>query len=168
MTGNLIEVTMRRGVRGMSAAQVRRVVADTLAAEKAKKRQVSVLLTGNREIRRINLSFLKHDYATDVISFGAGVHGAFHCPGRRAASKGLRPGEKNYLGDIVVSAEMAKSFSKKLRIPYPQELSRYLVHGTLHLLGYEDRSKKDRIKMRRRQESILTGLFRDLAPAKLS
>ena len=70
--GNLIEVTIRPGVRGMSAAQVRRVVADTLAAEKAKKRSVSVLLTGNREIRRINRRYLKHDYATDVISFGSG------------------------------------------------------------------------------------------------
>ena len=147
MTGSLIEVMMRPGVRGMSADQVRRAVAETLVAEKAKKRSVSVLLTGNREIRRINLSFLKHDYATDVISFGAG--------------------EKNYLGDIVVSAEMARSFSKKLRIPYSQELSRYVVHGTLHLLGYEDGSKKDKIKMRRRQERVLKKLFRDLAPAKL-
>jgi len=143
-----VEVTMRPGVRGMSAAQIRRAVVATLAAEKAKKSRVSVLLTGNREIRRINLSFLKHDYATDVISFGAG--------------------EKNYLGDIVVSAEMARSFSKKLRIPYTQELSRYVVHGTLHLLGYEDGSKKDKIKMRRRQERILKKLFRDLVPAKLS
>ena len=143
-----MEVTMRPGVRGMSAAQIRRAVVATLAAEKAKKSRVSVLLTGNREIRRINLSFLKHDYATDVISFGAG--------------------EKNYLGDIVVSAEMARSFSKKLRIPYTQELSRYVVHGTLHLLGYEDGSKKDKIKMRRRQERILKKLFRDLVPAKLS
>ena len=148
MTGYLIEVMIRPGVRGISAARVRRAVADTLAVEKAKKRQVSVLLTGNREIRRINRRYLKHDYATDVISFGAG--------------------EKNYLGDIVVSAEMARSFSKKLRIPYPQELSRYVVHGTLHLLGYEDGSKKDKIKMRRRQERILKKLFRDLAPAKLS
>ena len=148
MTGSLIEVMMRPGVRGMSAAQVRRAVAETLVAEKAKKRSVSVLLTGNREIRRINLSFLKHDYATDVISFGSG--------------------EKNYLGDIVVSAGMARAFSKKLRISYSQELSRYVVHGTLHLLGYEDGSKKDKIKMRRRQERILKKLFLDLAPAKLS
>ena len=148
VTENSVEVTIRLGIRGINAGRVRRAVANTLTAEKVKRKSVSVLLTGNRESRRINRRYLKHDDATDVISFGSG--------------------EKNYLGDIVVSAELAGSFSRKLRIPYRQELSRYVVHGTLHLLGYEDRSKKGKIRMMRRQELILKKIFRNLLrPSKL-
>ena len=126
------------GVKGISRAWVRRVVKKTLQFEKFKGKTVSVLLTDNATIRRLNRRFLKHDYATDVISFGF-------------------EDSKN-LGDLAVSAEMASEVSKTLHIPYREELARYLVHGTLHLLGYNDQKKKDAQKMHERQESILKTL----------
>ena len=93
---------------------------------------MSVLLTGDREIRKINRRFLKHDFATDVVSFDT--------------------------GDLVVSVEFAKRYARKNKIPYKQELARYLVHGTLHLLGYDDKKKKDHDRMHQRQEIILSRL----------
>ena len=113
---------------GVTAAWVRRVVAKTLKAEK-KTLTMSVLITGDREIRKINKRFLKHDFVTDVVSFDT--------------------------GDVVVSADFAKRYARKNRVPYKQELARYLVHGTLHLLGYDDKRTKDRDRMHRRQEKIL-------------
>ena len=126
---------MDRPARGISAAWVKRLVQKTLKSEKSEKNSVGVLLTGNAGIRRLNKRFLNHDYATDVISFGLG--------------------EEKSLGDLVVSADMARRVSKELRIPFREELARYLVHGTLHLLGYDDKKKKDREKMFTRQEAIL-------------
>lgn len=99
-------------------------------------------MTDNRKIRQINKKFLKHDYATDVISFGAG-------PGP----------ESDYLGDLVVSVDMAKSFSKELKISFKEELARYLIHGTLHLLGYDDQKPADKKKMFSRQELILSKIY---------
>ena len=131
----MIEVRFDKPVRGVSAVWVKRLVQKTLKSEKSDKSSVGVLLTGHTGIRRLNKKFLRHDYATDVISFGLGE-------------------EKN-LGDLVVSVEMARKMSKELGIAFREELARYLVHGTLHLLGYEDKKKKDRDKMHRRQEALL-------------
>ena len=119
----------------MSASWVRKIIAAVLKAEKAKRRSVGVLLTGNRQIRRLNKRHLGHDYATDVISFGYGEPATF--------------------GDLVVSFEMARSFAAGLGIRYREELGRYLVHGMLHLLGYDDQKDTARRRMHRRQETIL-------------
>ncbi len=114
---------------GVTAAWVRRIVSSTLKAEK-KTMPMSVLITGDRQIRAINKKFLKHDYATDVVSFDT--------------------------GDIVVSVDFAKKYAKDLGLPFREELARYLVHGTLHLLGYDDKNEKDHARMHKRQEQILT------------
>ncbi|OGW83493.1 MAG: rRNA maturation RNase YbeY [Omnitrophica bacterium RIFCSPHIGHO2_02_FULL_51_18] len=101
---------------------------------------VSVLLTDDREIRKINKRFLNHNYATDVIAFGLD--------------------EEPLLGDIVVSVERARAVAKELGIPFKEELARYLVHGMLHLLGYEDKPKKKYDRMHKRQEKILDVILR--------
>ncbi len=127
---------------GVTAAWVKRVVARTLKAEK-KKGTISVLVTGDRQIHRLNRQFLKHDYPTDVISFNLNEVGAHSCA--------------PLLGELVVSSDFAKRYAKANGLPYKEELARYLVHGTLHLLGYDDRKKKDKDKMFKRQERILNG-----------
>ena len=133
-----IEVSFDRVVAGFSAARVRKIVTAVLRKEKAPADRLGVRITSDRAIRAINEKFLKHDWATDVISFG------FEEPG--------------FLGDIVVSAETARRLSRELGIPFAEEFARYLVHGTLHLLGYDDKSPAPRKKMHRRQEEILKGL----------
>ena len=124
----------------MNVSWVRRIVAGTLKREKAKARSVSVLLTDDKRIRTLNKHFLKHDYATDVISFGAE--------------------EPGYLGDLVASVDTARRMAKELGLSFREELARYLVHGTLHLLGYDDQKPAARARMFRRQEGILKALLR--------
>lgn len=113
---------------GVSAAWARRIAEGTLRAEK-RKMDLSVLITDDRRIRRINKRFLDHDFATDVVSFDT--------------------------GDIVISADYAKSYASKNGLPFRQELARYLVHGILHLLGYDDKKRADHARMHARQEAIL-------------
>ena len=128
---------------GLTAAWVKRWVGTTLLHEKVTHHSLNVLVTGDRQIRRINKKFLDHDRATDVISFSS---------------------EESYLrgqgliGDIVVSVDTARRVSGELGIPFKEELARYLVHGTLHLLGYDDKKKKDFKKMHKRQEEIIMSL----------
>ncbi len=104
-----------------------------LTAEKTHGWSIGVSLVSDRRIRVINKQYLKHDYATDVIAFGYG----------------------DKLGDIVVSKDTARRMAKELGIPYQEELARYIVHGTLHLLGYDDKKKQDKTRMHQRQEKIL-------------
>ena len=137
-----IHVTFSPETPRINAAWARRVVQTVLDKERSKKNVVNVYLTGNREIREINRKFLNHNFETDVISFGR-------------AERGFLGEEENYLGDVVVSAQMAKQTAKELKVPFKEELGRYLVHGTLHLLGYDDHAPKDKRRMFKRQEAIL-------------
>ena len=132
---NNIEVRFQKRFLGINARWVRRILSKTLAFEKKINWSINVFLTDNKQIRKINKRFLKHDYATDVISFGLD--------------------ESDYLGDLAVSVQMAKSVAAKLGISFKEELARYLVHGTLHLLGYDDKNSKDKKRMFKRQEDIL-------------
>ena len=145
--GELIKVQRSKIAENIPVSWVKRVISATLAAEKSKKCFVSVLVTNNKEIRALNKKFLKHDFATDVISFEPG-------------SEYLVGKEADYLGDVVVSVDMAQFVARDLGIPWRKELARYLVHGTLHLLGYDDHGSEDREKMFRKQEDIVEKLFR--------
>ena len=121
-------IDVRSEIPGISAVFVRRVAAYALKAEKSPM-DLSILITGDRQIRKINKKFLKHDYATDVISFPT--------------------------GDIVISADTARRFAKELKIPFREELARYVVHGALHLLGYDDKKEPAHRRMHARQEALL-------------
>ena len=130
----------------ISRLWVSKVIRQALVSEKSGKKLVETVLVTNAEIRKINKRFLKHDNATDVISFEYG----FKSP--------VRPGME-HLGEVIVSYERARTISRELGIPYREELARYLVHGTLHLLGYDDHRETDRKKMFKRQEMILKKIF---------
>ena len=125
-----VEVIFRTKA-GVSGAWACRIVEKVLKAEK-KHKGINILITTDREIRKINKRFLKHDFATDVVSFST--------------------------GDMVVSADTARRYAREHGIPFREELARYLVHGTLHLLGYDDRKRKDYVRMHRRQEEIIASL----------
>ena len=134
----MIEVMLGRGIIGIHQvrpAWIKRIVEQTLILEGKRNRSVGVLATDNQEIRTINKRYLNHDYATDVLSFGLD--------------------ESDHLGDLAVSVQMARSVAAKLGISCKEELARYLVHGTLHLLGYDDKNFKDKKRMFKRQEDIL-------------
>ena len=142
-----------RGIRGIRASWVRDLVSGALACERSVfgrapgfRRRVSVFLTGNQEIRWMNKKYLHHDAATDVLAFGCGP--------RNLAERG-----SDYLGDIAVSMEMAKTVAREMKIPWREELARYLVHGTLHLLGYQDHKDLEAALLWKRQEAILAKIL---------
>lgn len=90
-------------------------------------------------MRRINRAFLGHDYSTDVISF--------------PLKDGL-----GFDGELYINLDRAKTQAKEYDVPYSQEVRRLLIHGTLHLLGYDDTTTKQRKRMQRREDYYLTRL----------
>jgi len=112
------EVGVRAAVSGApSAARVRRLIARAARATGSRPREVSVYFCGDARMRALNRRFRRRDRPTDVLSFPAG--------------------EGRLLGDIVISVPYAARQARRRREPRVAELDRLLLHGYLHLLGYD-------------------------------
>ncbi|MBN1208568.1 MAG: rRNA maturation RNase YbeY [Myxococcaceae bacterium] len=116
--------------------------------------ELSLSLVGDRAIRRLNRTWRKKDKATDVLSFPAGE-----------LPKGT-PGPRQ-LGDVVISLDTAKRQAKEYGRSLEAEVSRYLAHGLLHLLGYDHERPQDARKMAALEEKLLGegGMVADAARA---
>ncbi len=112
---------------------IRRVVRETLKRE-AKGGEVSIVLTHNEYIRQLNRKYRSVDRATDVLAF---------------------PMDEEILGDIVISLEKAKEQALVYRESLKNEVGRLVIHGILHLIGYDDSSRASLKKMHAREEEIL-------------
>ena len=111
---------------------------------------VTVCLVSDAEIARMNLAFRKKKGPTDVLSFPAAKKRR-----KRIHTEDAEGTEKSYLGDIAIAPETAGRHAKKNGRSLSNELRVLILHGVLHLLGYDhetDRGEMDRIerKMRRR------------------
>ena len=100
-------------------------------AEK-QKGLVSISIVNDRIIRMLNKKYRKLDKATDVLSFFMG--------------------DNNILGDIIVSEETAKRSARRYKNNLDSEMKRLVIHGTLHLLGYDHAKRSDRIVMRAKED----------------
>ena len=115
---------------------------------------LSILLTTDGGIRRLNRDFRKKDKATDVLSFPAGDDAP------------LPPGVRRSLGDLAISLDTARRRSKEDGRSLAFELSRYLAHGMLHRVGLDhERSRAEALRMAR-EEARLLGLPGMLADAQ--
>ncbi|HOD12375.1 MAG TPA: rRNA maturation RNase YbeY [Candidatus Omnitrophota bacterium] len=105
---------------------------------------LSIAIVSDSHIKSLNQKYLKHDYATDVLAFNL----ASSCIGR---AHGL-------YGEVVVSADTAKRQSKVFKTTVSDELLLYIIHGILHLLGFDDHSAKDITRMRAKEKAVLARL----------
>ncbi len=134
----------------LSRARAQKVVTSVLRAEKVRSALVSVAFVSSRDIARMNREHLGHDGPTDVISF---------------AFSGLAPSDAGLVGDVYIAPTVAARNAKSRRRPIREELVRLLVHGTLHVLGYDHPEDEDRegSPMWRRQEQLVSRLARQVA-----
>ncbi|HZW34700.1 MAG TPA: rRNA maturation RNase YbeY [Isosphaeraceae bacterium] len=119
------------------AGLVRRV----LDREGYRRGSISIALVDQATIQALNRAHLGHDWPTDVISFPLS-----------------HPDDPDLAGELVVSAEMALTTAVEIGVEPAHELALYLVHGLLHLCGYDDRAEPDAGRMRRREEEVLADL----------
>ena len=102
--------------------------------------ELSIVLVNDMHIKNLNWKYRRNDSATDVLAF----------PMRDA-----RRLSGVILGDAVISVETAKREAKKRKKDLQDELNLYIVHGILHLLGYDDEKIRARKKMKEKEREII-------------
>lgn len=139
---------------------IERIVAAAAAAAPARARiagpaGVAVLMSDDATLRELNRQFRGRDEATDVLSFeGSALDGG-------AAMAGMPV----HLGDVAISLERAHRQAAEYGHSFEREVAYLLVHGTLHLLGYDHETAGDLARMRQAEEAVLgsAGQSRDEA-----
>lgn len=125
------------------------VVELVLESEKADpEAEVSLVLVDDAAIRQMNRDYRGLDKPTDVLSFAL-EEDAPDEPNFEDPTAGL------VLGDIIISLETAQRQSQEYGHSLEREVAFLLVHGLLHLLGYDHQEKDETAEMRRREEEIL-------------
>ena len=138
-----IQIENRQRQQRISIRQLRKVARKILSVSGCPDAELSILIVGDRRIRQINRDYLQRDKATNVISF--------------AQQEGeMVGGETLLLGDVVISAETAARDAADAGLPFASELYFLLLHGILHLLGYDhERSgAEEAARMEAREEEV--------------
>lgn len=115
---------------------VKKLIEKVISEEGKISGDLNFILTNDTILKEINVQFLKHNYYTDVVSFDYGEHNII-------------------AGDIYISIDTVKINAKNYKVSYRLELVRVIIHGVLHLCGYEDKTAMEKDVMRRRENSWL-------------
>ena len=148
-----ISVRNEQAHLSIPAGRIRKIARMVLAAEEVAGATISVALVDNRTIHRLNRKHLNHDFETDVLSFLFDSESEAIAAPKKPHS--LRGKNLRIDGEIVISAEMAVQSAPRFGLSASDELALYLVHGLLHLCGYDDLTDVERRLMRKRERAIL-------------
>jgi probable rRNA maturation factor len=104
-----------------------------ITSENKVEGEINYIFCDDKYLFKLNVDFLNHDTLTDIISFDYS--------------------EGNFLqGDVFISIERVRENALDFKVPFDEELKRVLAHGILHYCGYKDKSKKDELLMRQKEE----------------
>ena len=125
--------------------------------------ELSLTLAGDRTLRRLNRDFRGIDAATDVLSFSQleqpGAPPLDPLSVRDSVKGGVEDGFGHPLGDVVISIDTAVRQARELRLSPASRLRRLLIHGFLHLIGYDhERSAADARRMFARARYLLAAM----------
>lgn len=143
----------------LAAARVAEIARGVLRLERVRDALLSIAFVTDREIARLNRAHLGHRGPTDVISFGFAPPAA---PTRAGAPRG-----GPVVGDIYIAPGVARVNARAHGSGVREEIARLVVHGTLHVLGYDhpaDDGPRAESPMWRRQEQLVARLFGPRAP----
>lgn len=141
---------------------IKSCIEEVLDYEKFNKAsEISVVITDNEGIRKINREYRNIDKETDVLSFPMlEYEEGYYKEGKIDVDfEDINPETGNVvLGDIVISLEKAKSQAEEFGHSIQREIAFLTVHSMLHLLGYDHERDEDRVIMREKEEEILNRL----------
>jgi probable rRNA maturation factor len=148
-----IEVVDEQTILEIDTAWLKEVAQRTLAEEQVTAAEIVLAIVDDERIHEVNREHLQHDYPTDVISFAYSADES----GKRVSELGIAPrGEGLVLdGELIVSAETAMRLAAEHHWSTSAELALYVVHGLLHLCGYDDQTPEERRHMRQREQEVL-------------
>ncbi len=131
-------------------ARMRQIVQAVLEGEDELDAEISLAFVDNPTIHRLNNRYLQHDEPTDVLSFPLS-----------------EPGARKLQGELVIGAEVAKTQADERGHSVEAELALYVIHGLLHLCGYDDHEPKAADLMGEREKHYLRLLdLPDISPQR--
>jgi len=140
----LIQNQQRR--RPLDKSKILNAASNILSLADQSKAELSILFVGDRKMLQLNRTYRGKNKTTDVLSFEAGI------------PVSITDGPV-ILGDIVISIPMAESQAQAANIEFYDELCRLLIHGVLHLTGYDHEvSPYMARKMRKKEQEIFNAL----------
>jgi probable rRNA maturation factor len=131
-----IDVNLQHTPFAIDAEAIRATAQAVLRGEAVDAGEISIAVVDDPTIHDLNRRYLDHDYPTDVLSFSLGDNASIE-------------------GEVIVSADTAAQKAVEFEIPAIDELLLYVVHGVLHLVGYDDRTDEDCLEMRARERQYL-------------
>jgi probable rRNA maturation factor len=127
--------------RKLPTEKLRKAIEAVLKGEKHHAQMISAVYCGDKFIKKINRTFLQHDYATDTISFR------------------LNDGKK-VEGEFYISLDTIARNARQYKVSEEEELLRVTIHSTLHLVGYSDKTTRQREEMTAKEDTYLAHLSR--------
>jgi rRNA maturation RNase YbeY len=124
-----------------NATKLKHFIESIFKMESQSLDSINYIFCSDRAILEINKKYLNHDFYTDVITFD------------------LSPDNKAISAEVYISIERIRDNAKQLGLSIKSELHRVLFHAALHLCGYNDKKKKDREIMRKRENDLLGKYF---------
>ena len=146
VSGYLIELQSDVEAPDIDAHALERIAHHALELEGVPQpAELSIVLAGDDTVRRLNRDYRATDAPTDVLSFAQTEGEAF-----------ARPDEASrHLGDVVISIETARRQAHEYALSLQDEVAHLLVHGILHLLGYDHEAPDDERIMRAHEDAVL-------------
>lgn len=132
-----IEISNEQQILSLDHRSLSAAIESVLCGEAVDEAEISLAIIDDRRMHELNARYLNHDEPTDVLSF----------------LLDSRPGYVE--GEIIVSAETAAARAGEFGWSPDNELLLYIIHGTLHLVGYDDHDPADRAIMREREKVYL-------------
>ena len=112
-------------------------IKETVISEGKTLGDISFIFCSDNYLLEVNKQYLNHDYFTDIITFDYVENDIIS-------------------GDIFISCDRVKENASEFKKTFENELSRIIIHGVLHLLGYKDKIKKDKLLMTQKEDFYLT------------
>lgn len=119
--------------RLQQALRHRSWLSEVILSENKKEGEINYIFCDDDYLLEINQSYLNHDTLTDIISFDYSIGNELH-------------------GDIYISVDRVRENAKEFKTSFADEMRRVLVHGVLHYCGYKDKTKKDELLMRDKED----------------
>lgn len=118
-------------------------ISNVLRKEGKKLESLNILFCTDKTILEINRKYLKHDYYTDIITFNLS-------------------GADTIKAEIYISVERVKENAQNLGVFFKSEILRVIFHGILHLSGYNDKTKKEKEKIREKEDLLISNYLNSI------
>jgi probable rRNA maturation factor len=165
-----VTIANRQHVRKINLRLLKKIAAALLTELEIKKAEIGICLVAAPEMTRLNETFLKHKGSTDVITFDYRDNVGQASSLSHSKKQKVRDRQDacpTIHGEIYICMDEAVLQARKFGTSWQSEVIRYLVHGVLHLLGFDDSSAGARRKMKREENHRLREITRRFPLSKL-